>query len=75
MEQTQHGVLLFHSTNWALKAEKAAKQASIEVKLIPTPRHLSSDCGTALRFRWQDRDALIQALSEREVTFEHMAEL
>jgi len=75
MDQAHYGVLLFLSTNWALKAERAAKRTGFDIKLIPTPRQLSSDCGTALRFSWEDREALAQALSERGVSFERMEEL
>ena len=29
------------------------RESGLECKAIPTPRHLSSDCGTALRFPWR----------------------
>ena len=47
------GVVLFYSTNAAFLLEKTLKKSGILVKLIPTPRNLSSDCGTALRFPWE----------------------
>jgi hypothetical protein len=43
-------VVLFESTSHALFAEKLIKAAQIPCKLIPIPRHLSSDCGVCLRF-------------------------
>jgi uncharacterized SAM-binding protein YcdF (DUF218 family) len=43
-------VVLFHSTAHAIRAEQILQQAGIEIKMIPTPRQLSSDCGMALRF-------------------------
>ena len=49
------GVVLFHTTSSALRAEKILQKAGLVVKLIPTPRELSSDCGIALRFGWPDR--------------------
>jgi hypothetical protein len=45
-----YSVVLFYSTAHALRAEKVLKQAGVQIKLIPTPRQLSSDCGVALRF-------------------------
>ena len=75
MSESEYGVMLFYSTNWAIRAEKVAKKAGFEVKLIPTPRHLSSDCGTALRFRWRDRDALATLLEEHKVALEEVAQL
>jgi N-acyl-L-homoserine lactone synthetase len=57
------GVVLFHTTTTALRAEKIAKNAGLKVKLIPTPRELSSDCGIALRFDLPDREKIEQALA------------
>ncbi len=70
MSEPAFGVMLFYSTNWAIRAERIAVRAGLEVKLIPTPRHLSSDCGTALRFMWADREALITLLNEHKVAYE-----
>jgi len=64
MEEIEYGVALFKSTHQAIRAEKLAVEAGLEVKLIPTPRHLSSDCGMALRFRWGDRERLAKLLEE-----------
>lgn len=44
------GVVLFHTSSAALRAEKILSTAGITVKLVPTPRELSSDCGVALCF-------------------------
>lgn len=66
----EYGVVVFYSTSWALRAEKLAREAGFEVKLIPTPRHISSDCGTALRFRWDDREAILALLESKGVKVE-----
>lgn len=71
----EYGVIVFYSTNWALKADKVAKEAGFEVKLIPTPRHISSDCGTALRFRWEDREAILALLESKGVRIEGVHKL
>jgi len=42
-------VATFYSTNYALKCEKILKQSFINVKLIPVPRQVSSNCGLAAR--------------------------
>lgn len=41
-------LILFAATAHALRAEKLARRSGIEAKLVPVPRHLSSDCGLAL---------------------------
>ena len=47
---SEFGVILFHTTSAALRAEKVLQRSGLTVKLIPTPREFSSDCGMALRF-------------------------
>lgn len=61
------GVVLFHTTSAALRAEKVVQKAGLKVKLIPTPRELSSDCGIALRFELDDREAIEQLLEDARV--------
>jgi uncharacterized SAM-binding protein YcdF (DUF218 family) len=70
-----HGVVLFHSVSHALRAERIAMRAGLEVKLIPVPRQFSSNCGTALRFRWPKEATIRQALQEARVTIEAIQRL
>ena len=64
------GVILFASTHFAIRAEKLAKAKGLTVKLIPVPRHLSSDCGVCLRFSWAQREEIEAALNEAKVNME-----
>lgn len=75
MSSSCYGVILFYSTNWAIRAERLALDAGFEVKLVPTPRQLSADCGTVLRFDWPDRDGLTMLLGDNGVTIEQVARL
>ena len=70
MTTTEYAVVLFHSTQGAIKAERVLVRAGFAVKLIPTPRQLSSDCGTALRCAWADVDAVIAALQAAHVEYD-----
>ncbi len=70
MDDTEYAVILFHSTQGAIKAERVLVRAGLKVKLIPTPRQLSSDCGTALRCAWVEADAVIAALRAGNVEFD-----
>lgn len=47
--ETYH-VIIFKSVHHALRAEKLLKESRVPNKLIPVPRHISSDCGVCLRF-------------------------
>ena len=69
-EEPRHGVVLVPSVSHALRAEKLVQAAGIACKLIPTPRQLSSDCGTALRFAWSDRDRVRAVLAAAGVETE-----
>jgi len=63
------GVVLFHTTSAALRGERVVQRAGLKAKLVPTPRHLSSDCGIALRFDWPDCERLGMTLKKENVPF------
>jgi len=67
-------VILFHSVNGAIKAEKILKGEGVPYKLIPVPRHLSSDCGLALRFEKKD-EARVRELIEGKVEIQGIFDL
>lgn len=62
-----YGVVLFYTTSSAMRAEKVLSKEGYGVKLIPTPRQFSSDCGIALRFGWQQRKQVETALEKNKV--------
>ncbi len=66
----QFGVILFPSVHFALRAEKKAKEKGFRIKLIPVPRHLSSDCGVCLRFLWEEKEKLSYVLETEGVRIE-----
>ncbi|MBN2045415.1 MAG: DUF3343 domain-containing protein [Anaerolineales bacterium] len=49
MSDPKHAVILVYATSHALRAEQLLAEVGIQGKLIPVPRHLSSDCGVCLR--------------------------
>jgi hypothetical protein len=62
------GVVLFESISHALRAEKLIKAAQINCKLIPVPRHLSSDCGVCLRFNTEAKEQ-VENILEGKIDF------
>jgi len=64
------GVILFPSIHFALRAEKIVQGKGIPYKLIPVPRHLSSDCGVCLRLAWEEAERVISLLSREGVKTE-----
>ena len=71
MDKTeQKSVVIFYSTSTAIRTESLAKKQQLEVKLIPVPRHLSSDCGICLRFHSSDREKIKNILSKNKIEFD-----
>ena len=66
---SEFGVVLFHTTSAALRAEKVLNRAQLTTKLIPVPREFSSDCGIALRFAWAQREDVEGSLVAKRVAF------
>ncbi len=63
------GLLLFHTTSAAFRAERLLKDAGLAVKLVPTPRQFSSDCGIALQLDWSETERAQSLLAD--VALEH----
>jgi len=72
---THYGVILFYTTSSALKAEKTLIKQGLEIKLIPVPRELSSDCGISLRFNWKDRELVLSQLATANVEIDSLHRL
>jgi len=66
---TQYGVVLFHTTSAVMRAEKLLMKEGYSIKLIPTPRQFSSDCGIVLRFDWNHCNMVKSVLDEAKVEF------
>lgn len=47
---SKYGVVLFNTTSSAMQAEAVLNRNQVGIRMIPTPRELSSDCGIAIRF-------------------------
>ena len=63
----KYGVILFHTSTSAMQAETVLSRAKLPVKLIPTPRQLSSDCGVSLRFLWDQNEQVCTLLNQMRV--------
>ena len=62
-----YGVVLFHTTSSAMRAEKLLIREGYAIKLIPTPREFSSDCGIAVRFDWSQQQQIKSVLETEGV--------
>jgi hypothetical protein len=66
------GVLIFHSIHRVMRAEKILKSCGVDVRLVPVPRQLSSDCGLALVFPLSQRNAVQEELEAAGCLFEEV---
>ena len=69
MSKDEYSVVLFLSVSHALKAERLLKKEEIPNKLIPVPRHISSECGVCLRIA-AEKVTPVRALLTGTVPFE-----
>jgi len=72
--QPQYFVMLFKAVSYVLKAEKILKNEGLPHKLIPVPKHISSDCGICLRFEPAMQNNIEAALLNK-VEIEEIREL
>jgi hypothetical protein len=56
------GILIFHSIHKVMRAEKVLKTAGFDVRLMPVPRDLSSDCGLSLCFPFERMQQVVEEL-------------
>jgi hypothetical protein len=70
----RYSVMLFKAVSYVLKAEKILKKEGLPHKLIPVPKHISSDCGICLRFEPAMQNKIEAALLNK-VEIEEIREL
>ena len=68
-------LILVYTTSLAIRIQKLCMKSGFEVKLIPTPRHLSSDCGMCVKFKSQDKVAIIQLLESHRINYNDIVPL
>jgi hypothetical protein len=73
-QKHQYSVMLFKAVSYVLKAEKILKKEGLTHKLIPVPKHISSDCGICLRFE-PALQSKIEAALLNKVEVEEIREL
>jgi hypothetical protein len=64
---SDHGVVLFHTTSAVMRAERLLIKAGYSIKLVPTPRQFSTDCGIAVRFNWEDMEGVRANLEHAKI--------
>jgi len=61
-DKKSYDVILFKAVSYALKAEKILKKDGLPHKLIPVPKHISSDCGVCLMIHLDVKNKIMTSL-------------
>lgn len=61
------GLLIFNSVHKVMRAEKVLRKSGFDVKVMPVPRQLSSDCGLSLAFFLAELTQIIEQLEAEGV--------
>jgi len=69
------GVVLFHTIHDLFRLEAELKKRGVATKAIPTPRELSSDCGSALAFDPAHLEAVRDAVAALKLDTEGITQI
>lgn len=67
------GYVLVFTTSSAFESEAILKDLGITIKLVPTPREFSSDCGISVYFEAENEakfDKIPNALKKQKIEFD-----
>ncbi len=67
------GLMTFHSSFHAVRAETLLLRGDIAVRLVPTPREISSNCGVALQIGYDEIPAALDIFTAERVEVEATA--
>ena len=68
-------VILFPTSAHVMRAEKLLKDAGYSCRLIPVPRHLSSDCGICLVVLQNEAGNASALLNAKQVDYDTVVSL
>ena len=74
-KMSEFSVILFHSNNHSIRMSNILKKKDIDHKMIPVPRHLSSDCGYCVRLKSSDREIVMTIIEENNVEFDKIEDI
>lgn len=64
------GYILVYTTSCAFLSEEVLKNAGMNIKLVPTPRQFSSDCGISVQFENENLHKIVDILNSNNIEFE-----
>ncbi|KIH76547.1 Protein of unknown function [Geoalkalibacter ferrihydriticus] len=67
-------VVLFHSNNHVFWAQEVFKEQGVDHRIVPVPRHLSSDCGYCIRAARDLKEAIVALLAKEGVEVDQVVD-
>ncbi len=67
--------ILFHSNNHVFWAQDILKEQGISHRIIPVPRHLSSDCGYCISAAASQRTTIAALLEEERIDIDRIVDV
>lgn len=64
--------ILFYSNNYALWTARILKKSGYFNKMIPVPRHLSSDCGYCVKIKSVDYLSVEDIIKEKNIEYDRI---
>lgn len=70
MASKNERVILFSSTSHAIRAQRLLRDNGFKIKVIPTPRKYSSNCGIAIKFLSELEESIREFLGRKGIRYE-----
>ncbi len=69
-----HLYMIFKSMTHVLSAERAARKSGIACRMVPIPRHLSTDCGMCISVKTDDKQEFLKAVEQKNLVPDRIEE-
>ena len=66
-----YGIVLFFSTQAAMKAERLAQQEHFQARIIPTPEKIHASCGFFFYITLEEEAAIRELFTAEQVAYEN----
>ncbi|MFI3330316.1 MAG: DUF3343 domain-containing protein [Rikenellaceae bacterium] len=62
-----YSIAVFKSAREAIKADKVCRDNNLNTRVIPVPKHISSECGMCLRLLSAEADKVKELIEENNI--------
>lgn len=62
-----HSVVVFRSTRDAIRADRICKAEKLTARVVPVPKHISSECGMCLKILRDDSSKATELLEKNNI--------